>query len=197
MCGNSIFLSLFISLLIYSNTQYFESIYDLIENISIPNIKIEGNNYYESIIDDIKEVIKNYTYLNNLKSYSKVNGTNYFEEIDIIKKLENFKKNLNNTKPDFYTFYQDILNILYKSKDFHIYMEYLGHKEPFNLFSNLYICSPIEFEFQKNKRILVKINKYISLLSNETFQYENENLINEKYNEKIDVKKINGKNIYE
>ena len=184
------------SLSISLTLQIFIPIYDVKDNISSLNITLEEDNYYETVIRSTIKIMKNYAYINILKSPPKVNGSDYFKKVDIIQDLENLKEKVNN-ETKFYQFYQEISKIIYSAKDYHIYFRYIGQTEPFNLLTNLYICSPIEFEFQRNKSVLGKINNYISILGNGNIQVENQENISNNYDNKITIEKINGINIYE
>ena len=191
--GKNIFL---LSLSISLTLQIFIPIYDVKDNISSLNITLEEDKYYETVIRSTIKIMKNYAYINILKSPPKVNGSDYFKKVDIIQDLENLKEKVNN-ETKFYQFYQEISKIIYSSKDYHIYFRHIGQTEPFNLLSKLYICSPIEFEFQRNKSVLGKINNYISILGNGNIQVENQENISNNYDNKITIEKINGINIYE
>ena len=175
--GKNIFL---LSLSISLTLQIFIPIYDVKDNISSLNITLEEDKYYETVIRSTIKIMKNYAYINILKSPPKVNGSDYFKKVDIIQDLENLKEKVNN-ETKFYQFYQEISKIIYSAKDYHIYFRYIGQTEPFNLLTNLYICSPIEFEFQRNKSVLGKINNYISILGNGNIQVENQENISNNY----------------
>ena len=186
-----------LTLLIGTSFEALTPIYDIIGNISELFIKVDEENYYETVIDGVIEVMKNYAFLNIIKSPPKVNGTDYFPKVDVIQELENLKEEIKKETPTFYKFYQDILKIICKTKDYHIYFRYVGQNEPYSSISKFIISSPIEFDFQRNKSVLVRINKLISLLSGGTVQPENHEIIEEFYNNSIDVLEINGKNVYE
>ena len=182
----------FILLLICSTLQDYIPIYDLIGNIS--SLKIEKEeDYYKSVINNTIEMMNNYAYINILKSPPKINGSDYFPKVDIIKDLENLRE----TKiKNFYEFYQQIKKIIDSAKDYHIYFGYFGQEEPFNLLTKLFVCVPIEFQFLRNKDVLVKVNSIISSLSKGTVQVKNQEKINNNYNNNITVEKINGIDVY-
>ena len=185
-----------LSLIISLTLQAFIPIYDIENNISLLNITIEEDNYYETVLNSTIEVMKNYAYINILKSPPKVNGYDYFQKVDIIQDLENLKEKVNK-ETTFYQFYQEISKIIDSAKDYHIYFGYFGKIEPFNLLTKIYVCSPIEFDFQRNKSVLGKINNYIYSLGKGSVQIENQEKINDNYNNKIAIEKINGINVYE
>ena len=96
-----------LSLTISLTLQAFIPIYDIENNISSLNITIEEDNYYETILNSTIKIMKNYAYINILKSPPKVNGSDYFKKVDIIQDLENLKEKVNK-ETTFYQFYQKI-----------------------------------------------------------------------------------------
>ena len=185
-----------LSLLICSTLHAFQPVYDIGARISSLKVK-KGFSYYESVINDIIEVMKNYAYINILKSPPKVNGSDdYFQRVDIIQDLENLKGKIND-ETDFYEFYQKIMKIIGSAKDYHIIFGYVGQEEPWRLFTNFFICSPIEFEFQKNRKVLGKINRLIKSNFNPDVFVENHTKINDNYENKTDIIKINNINVFE
>ena len=189
-------LSLLISFFISTTMQAYIPIYDIKGNISSINITVKEENYFESVIKDTIKVMKNYAFINILKSPPKVNGHDYFKKVDIIQKLEDLKATINK-ETKFYQFYQEISKIIYNAKDYHILFNYINETEPFSLLTKLIICSPIEFEFQRDKSVLGKINNYILILGGGKVRVENQETIINNYNNKIAIKQINGINVYE
>ena len=192
---HKVFLFLLLSFL-HITKQGYIPIYDIIGNLSTLNVPVEEDNYYESIIDTLIEIMKNYAYIDIIKSPLNKSGSYYSLEVDIIQELKNLREKVKNTPPKFYKFYQDVLKIIDKAKDYHILFGYLDKKGKYSLLNNLIICQPIEFDFQRDKSVLVKPNNLINILGNNKVQVENYEKINENYNNKIYVKEINGDNVY-
>ena len=193
---NKQYLSILISFLISLTMQAYIPIYDIKGNISSLNITIKEENYFESVINDTIHVMKNYAFINILKSPPKVNGHDYFKKVDIIQQLENLKTTINK-ETKFYQFYQEISKIIYSAKDYHIIFTYIKQEKPFDLLTKLSICSPIEFIFKKDKSVLGKINNLVLALGGGKVQIENQESINNNYINKIAIKQINGINVYE
>ena len=193
---NKQYLSILISFLISLTMQAYIPIYDIKGNISSLNITIKEENYFESVINDTIHVMKNYAFINILKSPPKVNGHDYFKKVDIIQQLENLKTTIKK-ETKFYQFYQEISKIIYSAKDYHIIFTYIKQEKPFDLLTKLFICSPIEFIFKKDKSVLGKINNLVLALGGGKVQIENQESINNNYINKIAIKQINGINVYE
>ena len=79
--GKNIFL---LSLSISLTLQIFIPIYDVKDNISSLNTTLEEDNYFETVVRSTIKIMKNYAYINILKSPPKVNGYDYFQKVDII-----------------------------------------------------------------------------------------------------------------
>ena len=120
---------LYLLLLIFTTTQKYIPVYDIVGNITTLIDSTKEKNYYESAIDSIIEVMKNYAYINILKSPPKVDGKDYFTKVDIIKDLQDLKENIDDIK-NFYEFYQKITKIIFSAKDFHILFGYFGQETP-------------------------------------------------------------------
>ena len=193
---HEILLLLLLSFLSITKQGYIP-IYDIIGNLSTLNVTVEEENYYESIIDNVIEIMKKYAYIDIIKSPLKKNGSYYSLEVDIIQELQNLKEQVKKAPPKFYKFYQELLKIIDKTKDYHIYFGYLDNKGQYSLLINLIVCPPIEFDFQRNKSVLVKPNQLVTILGNNTVQVENYEKINNNYKNKITVEKINGINVYD
>ena len=177
--------------------QGYIPIFDIIGNISTLYVKVEEKNYLESIIDGATEIMKNYAYIDIIKSPLNKTGSYYSLEVDIIKELQNLKEQVIKDPPTFYKFYQELMKIIDKTKDYHILFGYLDKKGKYSLLANMIVCAPIEFDFQKDKSVLVKPNHYVPILGNFTVQIENYEIINSNYNNKTTVEKINGINVYD
>ena len=184
------------TLFLYIKTQNYQPIYDIIGNISSFNIPVSEEGYCETIIDSLIEIMNNYAYINLLKSPPKVNGSDYFTKVDIIQELKDLKSKIEGTSPNFYDFYQELSKIISSSQDYHIIFTYIGRTAPYDLLSKFIIASPVEFDFQKNKKVLVNLNSAIKSLSKEAI-INNSDVISNYYKEKKYVEKINGKNVYE
>ena len=193
---HEILLLLLLSFLSITKQGYIP-IYDIIGNLSTLNVTVEEENYYESIIDNVIEIMKKYAYIDIIKSPLKKNGSYYSLEVDIIQELQKLKEQVKKDPPKFYKFYQELLKIIDKTKDYHIYFGYLNNKGQYSLLINLIVCPPIEFDFQRNKSVLVKPNHLVTILGNNTVQVENYEKINNNYKNKITVEKINGINVYD
>ena len=193
---NQQYLSVLISFFISLTMQAYIPIHDIKGNISSLNITIKEENYFESVINDTIQVMKNYAFINILKSPPKVNGRDYFKKVDIIQQLENLKTTITK-ETKFYQFYQEISKIIYSAKDYHIIFTYIKQEKPFDLLTKLSICSPIEFIFKKDKGVLGKINNLVLALGGGKVQIENQESINNNYINKIAIKQINGINVYE
>ena len=184
------------TLFFFTYAQNYLPIFDIIGNISTFNIPVLEDGYYDTVIDSLIDIMDNYAYINLLKSPPKVNGSDYFPKVDIIQDLKDLKSRINGTTPNFYEFYQDISKIIASTQDYHIIFTYIGRTEPYSLLSQFIISSPIEFDFQKDKKVLVNLNSAIAALSKEA-QIQNSETISNNYKNKISVEKINGKNIYD
>ena len=187
---------LFISLFILINSKNYIPIVDIIGNISSFNIPVSEDGYYDTIINSLIEIMEKYAYINILKSPPKVNGSDYFQKVDIIQDLKDLKSQINGTTPNFYDFYQNISKIISSTQDYHIIFSYIGKTKPYDLLSKFIITSPIEFEFQKDKKVLAKLNNAVYAL-NKDAKIENSESINNNYKNKIFVEEINGKNVYD
>ena len=180
---------------IYS--QKIVPILDLVGNISSLNIPITEENYYETIIDSLIELMDYYAYINILKSPPEVNGSAYFKKVDVIQDLKNLRENVTQNTPNFYDFYQDIMKIIDSTMDYHILFGYVGQKEPFSLLNTMFVCSPIVYNIQNNKNVLVDVNSLVAVYSGGTIQVENAEIISANYKDGISVEKINGINIFD
>ena len=187
---------LFFTFFIYINSQKYLPIFDIIGNISKINIPRTEDDYYESTIDYLIEIMENYAYLNLLKSPPKVNGTYNLTKVDIIQELLDLKSRIKGTKPKFYEFYQNLSKIIASTQDYHIIFTYIGKEKQFDLLTKLIISSPIEFDFRKDKKVLVNLNNVISVLNNET-KIPNSDIILSYFKNETFVVKINDKNIYD
>ena len=187
---------LIITLFFCTNAQNYLPIFDIKGNISSFNVPVLEDGYYDTIIDSLIEIMENYAYINLLKSPPKVNGSDYFTKVDIIQDLKDLKSRINGTTPNFYEFYQDLSKIIASTQDYHIIFTYAGRTEPYSLLSQFIISSPIEFDFQKDKKVLVNLNSAIAALSKEAI-IQNSETISNNYKNKISVEKINGKNTYD
>ena len=187
---------LIMTLFFFTNSQGYIPIFDIIGNISTFNIPVLEDGYYDTVIDSLIDIMDNYAYINLLKSPPKVNGSDYFAKVDIIQDLKDLKSRINGTTPNFYEFYQDLSKIIASTQDYHIIFSYIGRAEPYSLLSKIIISSPIDFDFQKDKKVLVNLNSVISALSKEA-TIQNSEIISNYYKNKISVEKINGKNIYD
>ena len=109
---HKVFFFLLLSFL-HITKQGYIPIYDIIGNLSTLNVQVEEENYYESIIDTLIEIMKNYAYIDIIKSPLNKSGSYYSLEVDIIQELKNLREKVKNTPP----IYLDILikkeNILY------------------------------------------------------------------------------------
>ena len=190
------FYILILIILYFINSQQYTPVYDIIGNISLFNIPITEDKYYETVIDSLIELMENYAFIKILKSPPKVNGSDYFNKVDIIQDLKNLKSTINETTPNFYEFYQDISKIIASSQDFHIIFTYIGQKAPFDMLGKLIISSPIEIFIKKDKKVLANLNSVIYKLNNET-QVKNSDIISNYYKNKTYLTKINGKNVYQ
>lgn len=78
------FYILILIILYFINSQQYTPVYDIIGNISLFNIPITEDKYYETVIDSLIELMENYAFIKILKSPPKVNGSDYFNKVDII-----------------------------------------------------------------------------------------------------------------
>ena len=90
----------------FQNLKYLKnSISEIISTINNENL----NNYnYNETIDYIKKIFSQYAFIEILKSHPNKN----FDSTDIIKKLDDFKTEINNNTK-FYDFYRKIIKIIF------------------------------------------------------------------------------------
>ena len=140
----------------YYQTSVFDNIYD--EEMSEENCT--------KIIDNLKNVLEIYVYLDLAQNPPPVNGDPNYHHKPINLKAELDKVSKVNRK--FYEFYQDIEKIIKSTKDLHFNIK--AHQTPKGIpFGQYEVYLPFDFDIRKddknNYRIFIKKNKFFVNIS--------------------------------
>ena len=186
-------ISLFLTLL---NLTFHQKKIKILQN-SISNIISRFNsenltNYnYNETIDYIKKIFSQYAFIEILKSHPNKN----FNSTDIIKKLDDFKKEINNNTK-FYNFYQKIIKIIQSAHDQHIDISFSGIKNAKNLndLNEIFILLPFKISIDENKKTTIFPNDLIEKYNLQEFFPSYQKI---KSNSNINIKSINNSHPFE
>ena len=137
------------------------------------------------IIDSTKNIMNEYPFINILKNPPLIDEKKYFEEVDIIKELDNLQSKIENNSMNYYEYYQKYLKIIKKTNDLHIGFYYYGESEEL---SDILIFPPFKVKIDKEKKLYLSPNNIVISLEIEE-QVPNFDTILKKEN--IPIKLIN------
>ena len=126
--------------------------------ISKYNNEILPNYNFIDTIDYIKEIFSQYAFIEILKYHP----IKYFNKTDIMKELDDYKKEINqDTK--FYDFYRKIIKIIQSAHDQHISISFTGINGTQNLneLKDVYIMLPFKIEIDENKNTKILPNTLV------------------------------------
>jgi len=154
------------------------------------NVILPNYNFIDTI-DYIKEIFSQYAFIDILKYHQNKN----FNKTDIMKKLEDYKKEINN-QTKFYDFYRNIIKIIGTAHDQHIDISFTGidGAQKLNELKDVFIMLPIKIEIDENKKTKIVPNTVIEYYQFENYFPSYEKIKNN--SEKI-VDKINGKDPFD
>ena len=167
----------------FQNLKYLKnSISEIISTINNENL----NNYnYNETIDYIKKIFSQYAFIEILKSHPNKN----FDSTDIIKKLDDFKTEINNNTK-FYDFYRKIIKIIQTAHDQHIDISFTGidNKKNLNILNEIFILLPFKISIDENKKTKIFPNEIIEKYN---LQQHFPSYQKIKQNSNVNIKKIN------